>query len=63
MGTRLNRLGEAVLTCTHNLCLSKNKKKKMKQIRNSTENVRFFFKFKDLCTLHGHVFIMDSSKT
>ena len=35
MGTRENRLGEAVLTCTHNLCFEQ------KYQNNSAENFQF----------------------
>ena len=45
MGTRLNRLNEAVLTCTHNLCVEQefeNSKKK------STENCNFYSREKSL---------------
>ena len=49
-------IAEAVLTCTHNLCFE--------QILNKKNNKYFLlkiFKFcnlKDLCILHGRVFIM-----
>ena len=38
VGTSLNRLGEAVITCTHNLCFDHEKKKQT----FSTENFHFF---------------------
>ena len=39
MGTRLNRLAEAVLTCTHNQCFEQNKEK---HHNFSSENYRFY---------------------
>ena len=55
MGTRKNRLGEAVLTCTHNLCFEQKNKKKNK--KNSAEFFQFL-KLKNLCLLHGQIFVM-----
>ena len=55
MGTRWNRLAEAVLTCTHNLCFEQTCHKK-----NSKHFLLTFFIFynlKNLC-MHGHVFVM-----
>ena len=51
MGTRQNRLGEAVLTCTHNLCFEENTK-------HFILKIFIFYNFKNLCILHGHVFMM-----
>ena len=54
MATPWNRLGKAVLTCTHNQCF----KQKYEKYQNfSTENL-FFYNFKNLCILHGYVFVM-----
>ena len=55
MGTRLNRLGEAVLTYTHTLCFEQKKLKKNQNF--STENFHFY-NFKNLCILHGRVSVM-----
>ena len=55
MGTRHNRLTEAVLTCTHNLSFEQkyeNSKKK------SAENCHLTA-VKNRCMLHGHVFVMN----
>ena len=54
-----NRLTEAVLTCTHNLyVLSKNKK----IIKFFHLKISIFTAMKNRCILHGHVFVMFSSK-
>ena len=52
VGTRKKRLGEAVLTCTHNLCFEQKK-----YHRFSAENFQFLT-LKKLCLLHGQVFVM-----
>ena len=44
MGTRTNRLNEAVLTCTHNLCFEQ----KSEKVKNSTENCHFYSREKSL---------------
>ena len=48
-------LTEAVLTCTHDLCLSKNKK----NIAIFHLKIIIFTAVKNCCILHGHVFVMD----
>ena len=47
---------EAVLTCAHNLCLSKNKK----NIKYFELKIIIFTSFKNLCIIHGHVCVMCS---
>ena len=54
MGTRYNRLTEAVLTCTHNLSFEQKYEKSKKK---STENCHFYSR-KKYCMLHGRVFVM-----
>ena len=54
MGTRYNRLAEAVQTCTHDLCLSKC----IKKYQNFTGPGEFFTAEKNLCILHGQVFVL-----
>ena len=51
------RGGEAVLTCTHDLCL---KQKYKKNLKNFLMKFSIFTAEKDLCTciLHGQVFVM-----
>ena len=57
MGTRYNRLTEAVLTCTHNLCFEQN----MKLIKKKIElKIVIFTAVKDHCILHRHVCVMYS---
>ena len=56
MGTRENRLTEAVLTCTHNLCFEKTMKISIIfQLKMVT-----FTAVKNHCMLHRHVFVMSS---
>ena len=55
MGTRLNRLGEAVLTSTHNLCFEQKYEKDKKKL---SENFHFFFGGNISMYLNRHVFIM-----
>ena len=43
-----------VLMCTHNLCFEKNKK----NIKKILLNILIFYNFKNLCILHGRVFVM-----
>ena len=54
MGTRLNRLSEAVLTSTHNLCFEQKYEKYQKIL---SENFHFFGG-KISMYLNRHVFIM-----
>ena len=54
MGTHKNRLSEAVLTSTHNLCFEQNKKNINDFLLKKFE----FLQLKNLCILHGHVFVM-----
>ena len=57
MGSRRNSLGEAVLTCTHNLCL-----KNMKNIRIFlSENVQFL-EAKFSIYLDRRTFVMKNTK-
>ena len=54
MGTRLNCLNEAALTCTHNICFEQN-------YENSKKNqlkIVIFTAVKNRCILHGRVFVM-----
>ena len=53
VGTRENRLNEAVRTCTHNI-LSKN----MKIVKKVPLKIVLFTAVKRRCILHGHVFVM-----
>ena len=53
MGTRKNRLGEAVLTCTHNVCFEQHHK-----IIIIKKSIEFFSPEELLCMLHEQVFIM-----
>ena len=59
MGTPLNRLGEAVLTCTIIGVLSKNKKNLYK--KKSIQNFQFLQLKKDICTLHGRAFVINAN--
>ena len=54
MGTRKNRLNEAVLTCTHNLCFEQ----KMKIVKKFQLKIVIFTDVKNRCMLHRHVFVM-----
>ena len=56
MGTRYNRLIEAVLTCTHDLCFEqKNEEKKLKKFQLK---IVIFTAVKNPCMLHGRFFVM-----
>ena len=58
MGTRKNRLNEAVLTCTHNICFEQ-------KYENSEKNqlkIVIFSAVKNRCILHGHVFVMTTTE-
>ena len=56
MGTRKNRLNEAVLTCIHNIyVLSKNMKIVKKKIQLK---IVIFTAMENRCILHGRVFVM-----
>ena len=55
VGTCLNRLDEAVLTCTHNICFEQILEKSQ---NNSTDNCHFYSR-KNLCILHVRVFVMN----
>ena len=55
MGTRQNRLGEAVLTTTHILCLEQKLKKNEYPCRPVFNYIKVEWKG---CSLHGHVIIM-----
>ena len=57
MGTRWNRLAEAVLTSTHNLCLEQ---KFEKYQRFLSENFQFL-EVKFSTYLNRHVFVMNPS--
>ena len=50
-GYLLEPLGEAVLTCTHNLCYEQKYKKKSMKIFN-------ILQLKNLCISQEHVFVM-----
>ena len=56
MGERLNRLAEAVLTCTHNLCFGV----KIREIGIPLHTSDLLYKSGVQRTLHGHVFVMVS---
>ena len=56
MGTRKNRLNEAVLTCTHNICFEQ----KYENIKKNQLKIVIFTSVKYRCILHGRVFIMSS---
>ena len=53
-GYSLEPLGEAVLTCTHNLCFEQ----KQEKYQKFSDEIFNFYNFKNLCILHGQVFIM-----
>ena len=48
-------LGEAVLTCTYNLCFGQIKK----NIKNFQLKIFNVLKLKNLCLLHGQVFVIE----
>ena len=54
MGTRKNRLGEAVLSVPTIYVLSKNKK----NIENSLQKILNFYNYRKIYILHGRVFVM-----
>ena len=54
MGTRYNRLNEAVLTCTHNICLEQ----KYETSKRNQLKIVIFTAVKNRCILHGRVFVM-----
>ena len=54
MGTRLNRLSEAVLTCTHDLCFKQ--KEEISLIFHL--KIFIFTAVKNHCILHRHVCVM-----
>ena len=54
MGTRLNRLIEAVLTCTHNICFEQ----KYENSKKNQLKIVIFTAVKNRCILHGRVFVM-----
>ena len=58
MGARKNRLNEAVLTCTHDLCFEE---KIRKNIKLFPMKIISFTTFKNRCILHRHVCVMDTS--
>ena len=58
MGTRYNRLAEAVLTSTHNLCFEQKYEKK--NLIFLSENVQFL-EVKFSIYLNRHVFVMNGS--
>ena len=53
MGTHKNRLGQAVLMRTTNVCFKQKCKKKSPMIFSVV-----VFSSKNICILHGHVFVM-----
>ena len=55
MGTRYNRLIEAVLTCTHNQCFEQ---KQEKYLKKNYLKINIFSAVKYCCILHGRVFVM-----
>ena len=59
MGTRLNRLGEAVLTSTHNLCFEQ----KYENYRNFSSESFQFLVVKFSIYLHRRVFVMVDTNT
>ena len=56
MGTRSNRLREAVPTCTHNLCFEQ----KYENSQKIQSKIVIFTAVKNRCMFHGHVFVMRS---
>ena len=61
MGTRKNSLAEAVLTCTHNVCLQQKSKENLLFFFNEIF-IFFFSEKKNLFILHSHVFVMWKKK-
>ena len=61
MGTRKNSRAEAVLTCTHNVCLQQKSKENLCFVF-SMKFSSFFLKKKNLFRLHSHVFVMWKKK-
>ena len=55
MGTRYNRLSEAVLTCTHNLCFEQ----KYEKSKKLSPKIVIFTAVKNHYMLHGRVFVMN----
>ena len=58
MGTRYNRLSEAVLTCTHNLLFQQ----KCKNGKTNQMKIVIFRAVKNHCILHGRDFVMFSTQ-
>ena len=56
MGTRLNSLNRAVLTCTHDPYFEQKKRKKYEKF--SFKNFIIFTAVKNCCMLHECVFVM-----
>ena len=54
VGTRWNRLNEAVLTCTQNICFGQ----KYENSKNIQLKIVVFTAMKNRCILHGRVFVM-----
>ena len=52
MGTRWNRLIEAALTCTRNICFEKKH-----ETKNNQPKIVVFSAMKYCCILHGRVFV------
>ena len=57
MGSRKNRFGEAVLTCTHDLCFGVEILKNIENLPTQFLTFRSTAE-KNLCILHGCVFVM-----
>ena len=58
MGTRYNRLSEAVLTCTHDLLFQL----KCKNGKTNQMKIVIFRAVKNCCILHGRDFVMFSTQ-
>ena len=56
MGARQNRLIEAVLTSTHNICFEQ----KYENTQNDSTEIIIFEAVKNRCILHGRVLVMVS---
>ena len=54
MGSRQNRLNEAVLTCTHNIYF----KQKYENSKKNQLKIVIFTAVKNRCILHGRIFVM-----